>query len=128
MQQIKMKKAINKRRIASFARHDPGTLIQFGTYIFPINDIARIEDKVKKLYDHESDQQIGWTFSVVLKNGDILLWEIDERDYDDQEALMDYYTQSKQYAEALRIATIQLVWGSDVTIVRPKDTIHDDSV
>jgi sensor histidine kinase regulating citrate/malate metabolism len=128
MQQIKMKKAINKRKIASSARRDPGTLIQFGAYIFPINDIARIEDKVKKLYDHESDQQIGWTFSVVLKNGDILLWEIDERDYDDQEALMDYYTQSKEYAEALRIATIQLVWGSDVTIVRPEDTIHGDSV
>jgi hypothetical protein len=81
-----------------------------------------------KLKNHESDQQIGWTFSVVLKNGDILLWEIDERDYDDQEALMDYYTQSKEYAEALRIATIQLVWGSDVTIVRPEDTIHGDSV
>jgi hypothetical protein len=128
MQQIKMKKAINKRKIAPSARRDPGTLIQFGAYIFPINDIARIEDKVKKLYDHESDQQIGWTFSVVLKNGDILLWEIDERDYDDQEALMDYYTQSKEYAEALRIATIQLVWGSGVTIVRPEDTIHDDSV
>jgi hypothetical protein len=48
MQQIKMKKAINKRKIASSARRDPGTLIQFGAYIFPINDIARIEDKVKK--------------------------------------------------------------------------------
>jgi hypothetical protein len=121
----KVRRQASKRKAVLPEKYDPSTLLQFGGYIFPISEVARVEDHIRELFDEE--EQIGWTFFVVLKNGDILMWEIDSRDYEGQEALMNLHTQLKNYTEALRIATIQIVWGRDAMIVRPEDLVYGNA-
>lgn len=115
----------SKRKIASIERRDPNMLMQFGGYVFPVGDVVRIEDRVKPLFD--GDEQVGWTFFLILKNGDTLMWEVDYRDYEGQEALMDLHTQLESYAESLRIATMQIVWGRDAMIVKPEEFVYGDT-
>ncbi len=115
----------SKRKIASIEKCNPNTLMQFGGYIFPVSDVVRIEDRVKELFDEE--EQVGWTFFVVLKNGDVLMWEVDARDYEGQDALMGLHTQLKSYAESLRVATMQIVWGNGATVARPEDFVYGDT-
>lgn len=124
-QTTRVRRLTRKRKVSAPEQRDPNALMQFGGYIFPISDVVRIEDRVKPLFDE--DEQVGWTFFVILKNGDTLLWEIDGRDYEDQEALMDLHSQLKSYAEALRIATLQIVWGRDAMIVRPEDFVYGNT-
>jgi hypothetical protein len=98
-------------------------LIQFGGYIFPVDAIERIEDHIKPLRDLDEDMIIGWTFAVALKNGDILLWEPIEKDYENAEATMMFHQQSAEYVESIRIATIRIAWGEQAMIERPETII-----
>jgi hypothetical protein len=125
----KMGRSIRKRAATTSKKmQNPPRLIQFGGYIFPASDILRIEDKIKPLYDAETEAEIGWTFGIILKNGDTLHWDFDEKEYEGQEALMNFYVQSESYIEALRIATMKAVWGVGATIVRPEDIVHHESI
>ena len=125
----KMGRSIRKRTATKSRKmQHPPKLIQFGGYIFPTSDILRIEDKIKPLYDAETEAEIGWTFSIIMKNGDTLHWDFDEKEYEGQEALMNFYAQSESYVEALRIATMEAVWGVGAIIIRPEDIIHHESI
>ena len=125
----RMGRSIRKRAATKSKKmQHPPRLIQFGGYIFPTSDILRIEDKIKPLYDAETEAEIGWTFGIILKNGDTLHWDFDEKEYEGQEALMNFYAQSESHVEALRIATMEAVWGVGATIVRPEDIIYHESI
>lgn len=125
----KMRRFIRKRAATKSKKmQHPPRLIQFGGYIFPTSDILRIEDKIKPLYEAETKAAIGWTFGIILKNGDTLYWDFDEKEYEGQEALMNFYVQSESYVEALRIATMKAVWGVGATIVRPENIVHHESI
>lgn len=69
----------------------------------------------------EVNEQIGWTFSIQLRNGDCIYWEPTE-----ESEVMGILTQQiKEKVEALRVATIQIIWPHDAMIVKPEDYIKD---
>jgi hypothetical protein len=122
--QTSVKRSIKNHKIKILSGQQPSLkLIQFGGYIFPISAIERIEDHIKPLYDDQASKEIGWTFAIALKNGDILLWEPVKKDYENAEATMMLHQQSPEYVESLRIATIEIVWGRRAMIKKPEDII-----